>query len=293
VKPAAQDPDLARVRVQPAAPHSLEAAEALAAELGLPLALAPTTAAPRSGKRGRVADGPPELLLVVGERLELRESGPRAAGAVFADFTGGAIDGRRRRGGGRKDPIARAIGLGAGTRRVLDATAGLGRDAFLFAWLGCEVTAVERSRVVAALLRDALARARAVPEVDAILAARLHVVEDDARQVLAGLPEDARPDAVYIDPMYPPRRGSALNKKEMRVLRAVVGCDEDAAGLLDVALRAARRRVVVKRHARSPALDGAEPDFTCAGRSTRFDVYLVGSAKAGRAGASGARRPAG
>ena len=279
------------MRVQPAGPEDLPAARDLAAELGLPLA--PLVAAAASpARRAASDDEPPEVLLVVGDgRLALREAGRRAAGAVCADFTGGAVDRRRRAGGGRRDPIARAIGLGAGTRRVLDATAGLGRDAFLFAWLGCEVVAVERSPVVAALLRDALRRARAVPTVDAILSARLRVVEGDARRVLAALPAGERPDAVYIDPMYPPRRGTALNKKEMRVLRGVVGCDEDAAGLLEAARGAALRRVAVKRHARSPALGGVEPDFTCAGRSTRFDVYLTGGA--GDTGAGAERRPAG
>ena len=43
--------------------------------------------------------------------------------------------------------MARAVKAGGGVR-VLDCTAGLARDAFVLASLGCEVTLVERSRVV-------------------------------------------------------------------------------------------------------------------------------------------------
>ena len=74
-------------------------------------------------------------------------------GAVTSDFVGGAARHRREFGGGAGQPVARAIGLKGSQRpQVVDATAGLGRDAFVMASLGCRVTLVERSPVAAALV---------------------------------------------------------------------------------------------------------------------------------------------
>ena len=42
---------------------------------------------------------------------------------------------------------------------MLDATAGLGRDAFVLASLGCQVTLIERVPAVAALLENGIERA--------------------------------------------------------------------------------------------------------------------------------------
>lgn len=204
------------------------------------------------------------------ERPGRREQAYRAKG-VCVDF--GGLDTRTGAGGlSRKQPIARAIG--AKTRTVVDATAGMGQDARLLAAMGFEVTAIERSPVVAALLSDGLARAEADPLVTHMLGGRLRVIAGDARTVLAGL--DPAPDAVYIDPMFPPRRKeSALARKPMRLLRTLVGPDPDAAELL-AAARAAAVRVVVKR---PPDADPVDPGMSHCVESklARYDVYVRGA----------------
>jgi len=214
------------------------------------------------------------LELVLGpERLELRDAG-RRIGPISADFLLADFARRRRLAGRRSEPLARAVGLGKGELpQVLDATAGLGRDSVLLAWLGCEVTAVERHPVVAALLQDGLRRAAAAPLPMPMVAARVHLVVGDARLVLAAGVEP-RPDVVLLDPMFPRERRTALARRELQLLRRLVGDDEDAHELLARALQVARRRVVVKRHAQAPPLAGRRPDLRLAGASTRFDVYL-------------------
>jgi 16S rRNA (guanine1516-N2)-methyltransferase len=241
-------------------------ASELAERLGLPLAQAAT----------QPAGDPDTLWLCAADgRLELR-SPARRHGAIRAELAEGLFDRRRRRAGVRSEPLARAAGLGKGPPpRVLDATAGLGRDAALLAWLGCEVTAVERHPVVAALLADALERAAQRPELAAAFQGRLRLIVGDARDVLAAARGDAAPDVVLLDPMYPVARRSALARKELQALRQLVGDDEDADALLQPALAAARRRVVVKRHAHAPPLAGRAPDLRLPGASTRFDVYLA------------------
>jgi 16S rRNA (guanine1516-N2)-methyltransferase len=213
------------------------------------------------------------LLCVTPTLLELREAGGRRA--VHCELTGGPAGARLRRAGLRKEALARAVGLGSGTRTVVDATAGLGGDSALLAWLGAQVTAVERQPVVAALLRDGLRRAVANPRFGA-LAGRVSVVVADARDVLRGAASDP-PDAVLIDPMFPSGR-TALGRGELQLLRRLVGEDTDADELLAVALAVARRRVVVKRPARAAPLAGRAPHQSSRGSSTRFDVYFIGRA---------------
>ena len=246
-----------RVAVAPSSEQTAERAQDLARKLGLPLTSLESPDA--------------DLLLVwTGERLELREVGA-ATGPVYVDFVGGKAAHRRRFGGGKNQPLARAVGLkGGATPHVLDATAGLGRDAWVLATLGCAVHLVERSGVVGALLEDGLRRAEQEPEVSSI-AARTFLTLGQAADVMRTLPDAERPDVVYLDPMYP-QGGSALQKKEMRLFRALVGGDEDAAELLDVALTCARR-VVVKRPRGAQALGNRKPNADVRSKNTRYDLY--------------------
>ncbi len=215
-------------------------------------------------------------LCVSATRLELRQFGPQAPGAVCVDFVEGAMGHRRRFGGGRGQLVARAVGMKKGrVPSLVDATAGLGRDAFVLAQLGCQVAMIERSPVVAALLKNGMERAARVKDVVPVIERMsLHVA--DATQWLNTLTEEQRPDVVYVDPMHPDRSKAAMVKKEMRLFRQLVGGDEDDNELLKAALLAARRRVVVKRPRKAQAIAGPEPDLAMSGKSTRYDVYLTG-----------------
>ena len=165
-------------------------------------------------------------------------------------------------------PLARAMG-GPG-RRVVDATAGLGRDAFHLASLGCEVTAVERHPVLVLLLEDAQRRAALAPTT-AGAAMRLRVIGGDAREVVPGL--DPPPEVIYLDPMYPSRRKrSALPARELRMLRRLVGTDPDGADVFAQLRGAAQERVVVKRPPHAPPLFPGVHTQYC-GKLARYDVY--------------------
>jgi 16S rRNA (guanine1516-N2)-methyltransferase len=161
----------------------------------------------------------------------------------------------------------------------LDATAGLGRDAFVLASLGCQVHLLERSPIVAALLADGLRRAKADVEKGEWLSQRLSLEHCDALIWMKEHPNAYH--SVYLDPMYPHRRKSALVKKEMQILRSSVGEDADAAALLEMALCCAQKRVVVKRPKGAECLDKRQPQAQIIGKTTRFDLYLKDSMKAG------------
>jgi len=218
----------------------------------------------------------PLALKLSTQGLSLALTGPEAPGPIRVDFVTGRLGYRQARISLRNEPLARAVGIkGEARPYVVDATAGLGRDGFVLASLGCQVTLLERQPVIAALLTDGLERAAREGDLAETIA-RMHLAPGNARDWLASLDEASQPEVVYLDPMYPHRDKSALVKKEMRVFRALVGDDTDADALLEVALKAAKRRVVVKRPARAEPLAGHKPSHHIPGKTTRFDVYLLG-----------------
>lgn len=220
---------------------------------------------------GLISDPQAALALVMtSERLELRKRDEPKLGAVAVDFVTGAMAHRRHYGGGRGEAVAKAVGIkGQWLPDVVDATAGLGRDAFVLACLGCRVRMFERHPVVAALLEDGLRRAYADPELGPWLATRLTLHHGSSLSALAQL--HPAPDVVYLDPMFPHRQKSALVKKEMRVFQLLVGADEDADGLLAPAR--ALRRVVVKRPDYAPRLAGVAAQAAISTKNHRFDLY--------------------
>lgn len=196
--------------------------------------------------------------------LELRTPRRDAPLAVRIDFESGDLA-RRLRTASKSQPLARAVSL---HRRespptVLDATAGLGRDAMLLAHLGCKVIACERIAVLAFLLADAAERA---PFAD-----RIDVRHADATDVLESLGPSSV-DVVLLDPMFP-TQGRAQVKKEMQVCRLLAGPSGSQDVLVHRAFAAARERVVVKRHPHEQPLAGP-PSLTIDGERVRFDVYL-------------------
>ena len=97
-------------------------------------------------------------------------SGPTLPRQVLCGLILHRPDQHRRR-SGHNELLGRAVGVKAGeSPRVVDATAGLGRDAYVLGDLGCEVTLVERSPVLALLLAHALERAR-ISSVESVRAA--------------------------------------------------------------------------------------------------------------------------
>jgi 16S rRNA (guanine1516-N2)-methyltransferase len=253
--------EMGRASVVALAPECEDAARDWARRLGLPFG---------GGDGVQLQVGP--------DGLWLASIVPGAPGAIRADFVGGAAAHRRRFGGGSGQMIARAAGLRAGVRpSVLDATAGLGRDAFVLAGLGCEVMLIERHPLIAALLEDGLRRALA-DSATAPIVARMYLHVGDALVSMRNWSGEA-PQIIYLDPMFPARDKSALVKKEMRAFRLLVGDDDDASALLAVALSLASCRVVVKRSRRAPVLGGLVPGYVLEGKSSRFDVYPISNCR--------------
>ena len=213
------------------------------------------------------------LLILTPDHLALQKTSDKKTKPFYIDFLAGKIRYRCQQASLRKELLAKA--LGASPRdalSIVDATAGLGRDSFILATLGFEVTLIERSPIIHALLNDALTRAKLAPET-ATAAERLHLVHADAITWLQA-PKN-NPDIVYLDPMFPEKQKSAANKKEMVILQDLLGKDLDADVLFETALTCGARRIVVKRPRLAENIANRKPNFSMLGKSSRFDVYLT------------------
>ncbi|MCA8866058.1 MULTISPECIES: class I SAM-dependent methyltransferase [unclassified Halomonas] len=216
------------------------------------------------------------LLEQHGDAVVLIGDEKRYGKPLSIDFAAGKAAHRRRFGGGRGQLVAKACGLAKGvTPSIVDATAGLGRDAFVLASLGAQVLLIERVAAIAALLEDGLKRAARHSDTAEIVA-RMTLRHGDAAQALADLvaSADFMPQVIHLDPMFPHREKSALVKKEMRLFRELAGDDDDAPRLLEAALDVATHRVVVKRPRQAPPIAGPAPQHTLEGKTSRYDLYV-------------------
>lgn len=175
----------------------------------------------------------------------------------------------------RQEMLVRAVGCkGLSTPSIIDATAGLGQDALLLAAAGCQVTLIERSPILLALLEHALsvASSSGVASLESA-AGRMQLIAGDSCQLIPTLPLH---DVIYMDPMFPQRRKSASVGKNMAILQRLLPCAESDEGeaLLTCARGHAGNRVVVKRPRLAPALAGQAAAWSLGGRSSsRFDIY--------------------
>lgn len=201
--------------------------------------------------------------------LTLFSTAADAPGGLCVDLLNPALR-RRTQASLQKQDLGKALGIKPGYRpSVLDATAGLGSDAFLMASAGCQVAMLERHPVVFALLQDALTRARACPQSqEAVQRMQLQLGDFLCWQPAEGF------DVVYLDPMFPKDRKSARSGKGMYLLQEMLDGSGDEQQLLSRAVSIAGRRVVVKRAKLSPHLSSQQPDISFRGSSSRYDVYL-------------------
>lgn len=155
---------------------------------------------------------------------------------------------------------------------AVDATAGLGEDAFLLAAAGFQVQLYERNPVIALLLHDALGRGSKNPQLAPVIG-RMHLKMEDS---LTALPQlAALPDVVVLDPMFPGRQKSGLIKKKFQLLQQLEQpCFEEEA-LLDAAISCNPKRIVIKRPAKGPFLAGKKPSYSLKGNSIRYDCIVL------------------
>lgn len=257
---------IAPLAVCPGDDLSRGSAAALAQELDL--SLLPMATDPRQCGSAQA------LLLVFVDGIVLQITGKKAPGPVGVDF--GAASMRHRRGAGHNELLGKAVGIGKKEKlAVLDATAGLGRDSFVLADLGAQVTLCERNPVVAAMLRSGLALAReSTDHWLAGAAARMTLEQGDAR--LLAKEWVAECDVIYLDPMFRERDKRAAVKKEMALFQFLLQDEPDTnEDLLHWALASPVARVVVKRPPKAAPLADLLPSHSIKGKAVRYDVHVL------------------
>lgn len=220
---------------------------------------------------------PPNYLQFDDDGLALIDNNGKQRQRVQVDFIGGRSGFRMAKERQKSNPLLNATGLRFGEpARIVDATAGFGRDALLLANWGADVTMLERNPLIAALLHDGLYRAEncASEHSAAIMRRLLAYTTDSIIWMQQQLTEPSPPDIVYLDPMFPPKKKSALVKKEMAVLQKLLpesSCDEQE--LLATARELASNRVIVKRPNEANFLASVRSSYSVTGKNYRYDVY--------------------
>jgi 16S rRNA (guanine1516-N2)-methyltransferase len=201
----------------------------------------------------------------------------KTALCIKVDFCSPQIQYRLAKGGGKSQMIAKALGLKSGFRpRVIDATAGLGKDAFVLASLGCFVQMYERNPLIQLLLKDGMRRARLSHDIKSNselkeALERMKLKPSDVVEVFnQGISQF---DVLYLDPMFPHPDSRSLVKKDMQLLQSLVGADSDASDVFKKAQSSGIARIVVKRPKSAPYLMDKKPDHSFVGKRNRFDVY--------------------
>ena len=154
---------------------------------------------------------------------------------------------------------------------AVDATAGLGDDSFLLAAAGFRVTMFERNETIAALLRDAMLRAEEDGRLSPIVQ-RMRLECSDSVEALRSL--DCKPDVVFLDPMFPAKSKDAAAKKKLQLLQQLEDPCDDEAELLDAAVSAKPKKVVVKRPIKGAPLADMKPSYSLSGKAIRYDVLV-------------------
>jgi 16S rRNA (guanine1516-N2)-methyltransferase len=270
-----------------------EWAQVLSKKLGLELHTIPASA--KSSAAKKVGFKGAQWQLVFTEKgLCLRVASEPSWSDIRVDFASDALQYRKQHGGGRNESVAKAIGIkGKESINVLDCTAGMGTDSFIMASVGANVTMLERSIIIASLLDNALERAN-LEQVE--VCERMSLINANAIEFLQESLEIAAHknppiDVIYLDPMFPHKKKSALVKKEMRAFQLLLGPDQDSEQLLSAAINFAShlavsdhssnnkpKRIVVKRPASAPCLSntqGLQPSMAITAKKHRFDVYLI------------------
>jgi 16S rRNA (guanine1516-N2)-methyltransferase len=212
------------------------------------------------------------------EGLSLSAAAKPGVSPTRVDFLSGAV--RHRLATSRKSAgLLKAAGLDKfrESPRVLDATAGLGIDAYSLAAMGCHVTLLEKSPVMAALLADGIRRGLSAGDADTRAnLQRMTLHTEDAHVFMGQIPNSAQPDVILLDPMFPPRQKSARVKKDMALMQQLLPANDDIETLLASARQLARKRVVLKQPGKDSRHADPKPDFEVPGKACHFQVFLTG-----------------
>ena len=150
-------------------------------------------------------------------------------------------------------------------KKILDATGGLGHDAFILALLGQKVTVVEKNIGLCILLEEAL---NELPDYsyfdDAV--SNITIKNCDSRKFLDSAYEY---DVIYVDPMFNSNKRLKRTKQMEFMDQYLAEYDNPS----DDFFKSDFRRLVIKKELRAPASIKDSSAISFSGSSIRYDVY--------------------
>ena len=159
--------------------------------------------------------------------------------------------------------------------KILDCTAGFGRDGFILARYGFSVTMIEKNPITILLLRNGIRKLTQKFKINE----RLKLLYGDSYEYLR-LSNELY-DYIYIDFMFNKFKNSSLSSKNDEALKLITNDRENRVRLLDIAKNKCKYRVVEKNHKHLPSIDNINPDYQVKTKLLRYDIFLAknGSAK--------------
>jgi len=156
-------------------------------------------------------------------------------------------------------------------QKIIDATAGFGEDSLILAAAGFDVDLYEFDDIIALLLEDGLNRAKDIPELASIVS-RMHFHHADSIRAMQNL--DYLPDSILLDPMFPSRSKSAMIKKKFQLLQKIESPCSVEEELLNAAIAANPKRIIIKRPLKGPFLADKKPSYSLEGKAIRYDCFV-------------------
>ena len=188
---------------------------------------------------------------------------------LHIDFLKGALGWRLKRVNHERN-LRKALGKTDKQLSIFDSTAGLLTDTMIFLSLGHKVVAVEQSKIIYSLVKDAILRAKnKIPELK-----NLTFFNDNSLEVYKSISKGF--DVIYLDPMYP--SSHKKNKKSGRLanikkILEIENLTDNGENLVKEFFNLEYKKIILKRPLKYRK-NYSNINYQVLGKTTRFDIYL-------------------
>ena len=188
---------------------------------------------------------------------------------LHIDFLKGTLGWRLKRVNHERN-LRKALGKTDKELSIFDSTAGLLTDTMIFLSLGHKVVAVEQSKIIYSLVKDAILRAKnKIPELK-----NLTFFNDNSLEVYKSISKGF--DVIYLDPMYP--SSHKKNKKSGRLanikkILEIENLTDNGENLVKEFFNLEYKKIILKRPLKYRK-NYSNINYRVLGKTTRFDIYL-------------------
>ncbi len=173
---------------------------------------------------------------------------------------------------GKQDRLVQALGLKK-SMKALDCTLGLGTDSLVMAYVAGKVVALEASKAIAFVIGQGMKEYQTQDSSFRQALGNIEIINIDAQTYLQTLPEKSF-DVIYFDPMFEKTITTSSNIKPLAHLACKQPLNKET---INLAIKVARKKVVVKVPHYKKHIDGIELKFTNDGKysSVKYAVFEV------------------